>query len=526
MAFHFPGLYCWNRNLLCMFTLGTLKMKNLVLILSLIFVCACSDGQSPPGAATKADDAATTAAGVRSRAEESTATPPNILLIIGDDMGVETLASYRLSENPPKTATLDRLAKEGVQFTNFWSQPVCSPTRATMLTGRYAFRTGVGRPGGEGESKGYFPAIPERSESAPFESRRGTGRPIGNNRGLPPDEYTLPLAFKAKEELGYATGAIGKWHLADVYNGWEQHPYRVGFDYFAGLILGWPDSYYSWNKVENGKLAGTTGYTPDDKVEDALTWIDAQGDRPWFLWFAFNLPHAPLHLPPDDLWQTDHSDMDPKAEVGSNSLQHFNAMIEAMDSEIEKLLASMTPEVRNNTYIIFMGDNGTSGGTITAPFRRGAAKGSVYQGGVHVPLIVTGPGVARGVATDALVNSTDMFSTIIEMAGINVDEVVPDGVTLDSVSFLPYLSDPDAESRRDWLYADYFDNNFDGVETADYAMRNARYKLLRTKGVEEFYYLTEDPYEHNNLLAAELSESERAEYHALQQQLIELRNSK
>ena len=106
-------------------------MKNVVLLPFLFLIVACSGDQSPPKVAPW----------LLPGADESAASPPNILLIIGDDMGVETLASYGLSENAPKTATLDQLAKEGVQFTNFWSQPVCSPTRATMLTGRYGFRT-------------------------------------------------------------------------------------------------------------------------------------------------------------------------------------------------------------------------------------------------------------------------------------------------------------------------------------------------------------------------------------------------
>jgi len=484
-------------------------MKRLILVPAVLAVCACSGDAPAPEATTQAPD--------------TSASPPNILLIIGDDMGVETLASYGLSENTAQTATLDRLAAEGVQFTNFWSQPVCSPTRATMLTGRYAFRTGVGRPGGEGDKGGHFPDAPERPASAPFETpRRGGGR-IGDNWNLPPDEYTLPMAIKTEDSLNYATAAIGKWHLSDNRNGWAEHPNKAGFDHFSGRIFGWPASYYTWNKLTDGEFVGTTGYSPNEFANDALNWIEEQGERPWFLWYAFNLPHAPLHLPPEDLWRADHSNLDPKAEIGSNSKQYFHAMMEAMDSEIEKLLTSLAPEVRDNTYVIFMGDNGTDRTSVSAPFRPVGAKGSVYQGGVNVPLIVTGPGVAQGASSDAMINSTDMFSTIIEMAGISVEDVLPEGVTIDSVSFLPYLSEPDAESRREWLYADYFDDNFDGVDAADYAMRNQRYKLIRIKGVEEFYDLTEDPYEHNNLLAGELTASEQAEYRGLQQQLQELR---
>jgi arylsulfatase A-like enzyme len=476
-------------------------MRSLALIPLLLAVLGCS--QEPP----------------------IQAAAPNILLIIGDDMGVETLASYGLGENPAKTATLDQLAAEGVQFTNFWSQPVCSPTRATMLTGRYSFRTGVGRPGGEDDKRGHFPDVPERPASAPFETPRRMGGRVGDNWNLPPDEFTLPMAIKTEDSLNYATAAIGKWHLADNRNGWAEHPNKVGFDHFSGRIFGWPASYYAWNKLEDGKFVGTTGYSPNDFADNAIEWIEEQGERPWFLWYAFNLPHAPLHMPPEDLWQADHSDVDPKAEIRGTSQPHFHAMMEAMDTEIGKLLDSLAPEVRDNTYVIFMGDNGTDRSSVSAPFRPTGAKGSVYQGGVNVPLIVAGPGVARGVASDAMVNSTDMFSTIIEMAGINVDEVLPDGVTIDSVSFLPYLSSPDAESRREWLYADYFDGNFDGVETANYAMRNQRYKLLRIGGVEEFYDLAEDPYEHNNLLSRDLTASEQAEYRGLQQQLQELRKN-
>ena len=447
---------------------------------------------------------------------------PNILLIIGDDMGVETLASYEVGESPPTTAALDELANQGVRFTNFWSQPICSPTRATMITGRYGFRTGIGRPTSHGPP---LPEPPTRPEWASFE------RPItvrGANEAplyLLPEEFSLPMAFKANADLGYATAAIGKWHLADVPNGWIDHPNLVGFDHFSGLITGETASFFSWNKVVNGEVAGTTGYTPVDKADDAIRWIEERGDDPWFLWFAFNLPHVPMHLPPEETWQSDYSHLDPESVPEEMSDAYFAAMIEAMDTQIGRILSSLDPDVRENTYVIFMGDNGTASANVSAPFRPGRAKNSVYEGGVNVPFIITGPGVARGAVSEVLVNSTDLFVTIMEMAGIDPAESVPDEVTHDSESFFYALSNPDAPSGRDWLYADRFNGGLPGVQSGDYAMRNQRYKLVRFRGEEELYDLREDPYEYVNLLAGELSREEQAAYHSLREQILTLRTS-
>ena len=456
------------------------------------------------------------------------AAAPNILLIFGDDMGVETLASYGLGENPPTTATLDRMAQEGVRFTNFWSQPVCSPTRGTVITGRYGFRTGIGRPVNGGPP---LPNPPEKPEWASYEALgMGGGGMAGGGEvevrpGLLPEEFTLPMAFKGNAELGYSSAAIGKWHLADAPNGWIDHPNLVGFDHYSGLIAGSTGSYFTWNKVVDGEVMGTIGYTPVDKADDAIRWIAAQGENPWFVWFAFNLPHSPLHLPPKETWQSDYSHLDPGSLPDESSGAYFAAMVEAMDTQIGRLLASLTPDVRENTYVIFMGDNGTSSRNVSPPFRAGRAKGTIYEGGVNVPLIVTGPGVARSGVSEALVNSADLFVTIMEMAGIDPEDTLPDDLTHDSVSFLSALSDPDAPSEREWLYADFFDGGFPGVEEADYAMRTKQYKLLRFQGTEEFYDLQADPYEHDNLLAGELSREEQAAYDSLQERIRVLRNS-
>ena len=451
---------------------------------------------------------------------------PNILLIIGDDMGVETLASYGLGENPPKTATLDEMARQGMRFTNFWAQPVCSPTRAAIITGRYGFRTGIGFATLNLDLP-EIPAIPEWSSPAPGAPRvmAGGGFRGSPTHGLLPDEYTLPMAFNANPDLGYATAAIGKWHLADRSNGWIEHPNRVGFNHFSGLMNGGPAHFFSWNKVINGVVSGEIGYTPVDKADDAIDWIAEQGDEPWFLWFAFNLAHTPIHLPPEKNWQSDHSNLDSKEISASDSDAYFDAMIEAMDTQIGRLLGSMDAPVRDNTYVIFLGDNGTTDGNVRAPFRNGRAKGTIYEGGVNTPLIITGPGIEPGTVPDALVNASDLFVTIMEMAGIDVQATVPEEVIHDSVSFMPVLADADTPSPRDWLYADMFLGGFAGVESADYAMRNERYKLLRFDGEEEFYDLQNDPYEYENLLSGDLTTAERIEYETLRDQITELRAS-
>ena len=353
---------------------------------------------------------------------------PNILLIIGDDMGVEALAAYGLGDDPPETAALDDLARDGVRFDNFWAQPVCSPTRATVITGRYGFRTGIGRPVGGGP----LPEPPAKPAGAPAESNGAPNAASAEDRALPRphlllSEYTLPRALKEHSISDYDTAAFGKWHLAMPENGWTDHPNTVGFDHFAGLMGGGPESYFAWNKVINGEVSGVVGYTPTDKVDDALAWLDDRDGDPWLLWLAFNLGHTPLHLPPGDSWQSDYSEHDAGSVPEEHWTAYFNAMVEAMDTEIERLLDSLDPAVRDNTYVIFMGDNGTYDPVVGAPFRRGRAKGTIYEGGVNVPLIVSGPGVPRGSVSEALVNSTDLFATILEMAGVNPEAL--EGVT-------------------------------------------------------------------------------------------------
>jgi len=463
---------------------------------------------------------------VYSQARADTDRQPNILAIIGYDMGVETLPSYGVGSQTPTTATLDRLADSGVRFSTMWAQPVCSPTRATILTGRYGFRTGVGGPTGDGEARGFIPEpLPVPAGVVEFGGMAGGmgmagggpgGMGAGGTRwGISLDEYTLTQALETHPSTDYDKAAIGKWHLADVRNGWQDHPNLIGFDHFSGLIRCCAESYFSWTKLVNGEYSQQTGYAVSDKVDDAISWYDGRSEDtdPWLLWLAFNTPHTPIHMPPRHLLQSDYSNID-LDDMQQDQTLYFDAMIEAMDTEIGRLLDHIGPNVLENTYVLFIGDNGTGANVIREPFRPGGAKGSVYNGGVAVPFIVTGPGVPEGRVSDALVNSTDLFATILEMAGLDVDQSIPDDVVLDSVSMMPYLSSPELPSIRGTIYADNFTTTL-GVKSGAYAIRGEQYKVLVDQGVESFFDLRADPYEHLNLLERDLTDEQRKEFENL-----------
>ena len=239
-----------------------------------------------------------------------------------------------------------------------------------------------------------------------------------------------------------------------------------------------------------------------------------------FLWVAFNAPHTPIQLPPTELLRSEAS-LALKAD-GSNGDLHdyYNAMIEAMDTEIGRLLENIGDEVLANTHVIFMGDNGTPGNVAKAPFDRARAKGTVYQGGVNVPLIIKGPGIESGSNT-GFANSVDMLATILELAGSNAASTLPAGVVIDSVSMVPILSGE--ASLRDFNYADHFGATRNG-NSDERAIRTERFKLVKDFGndTEELFDLLEDPYEKQNLLDASLTEEASQSHQDLQMRLVDL----
>jgi len=399
-------------------------------------------------------------------------TPRNILLIIADDFGADNLSLYNTNTaaSLPPTPNIDDLAGRGVLFRNAWANPVCSPTRACLLTGRHGFRTGVG------------------------------DVVAGAGNSLRAAEFTLPEAFATQPALGYQVAQFGKWHLS---NG-PGSPNSVGaWPHFAGSLGGALASYTNWTQTVNGVSTTRTNYATTDLVNDAIAWIQARGSAPWFAWVAFNAPHSPLHKPPAALAPHYTGLSGTQPNINANPRAYYEALVESMDTELGRLLAAVD---RTNTHIIFLGDNGTPANVLQPPYPAGRGKDTLYQGGLRVPLIAAGPAVVSpGRTSDALVHAVDVFATICDLAGLP-GGTVPTNVMVDSRSFLAVLAGQAYAPIR--LYAESFNstNPTDGGR----ALRDDRYKLIRfNDGHDEFYDLQADPYETGNLLAGSLTAGER-----------------
>jgi arylsulfatase A-like enzyme len=383
--------------------------------------------------------------------ENPESSKPNILLIIADDMGLDATPGYNIGNIKPNMPNLQNMMNSGLRFNNLWSNPVCTPTRGTILTGKYGFRTNV-----------------LKVDDPMSTTETSLQRHLDNTNS------------------GYNHAVVGKWHLSSD----PSHPTSMGVGYYAGLINGGVQSYTNWNLTENGTTSNSNEYTSTKFTDLAIDWVDQQ-TQPWFLWLAYNAPHTPFHLPPNDLHSQGNLPSD-QVSIDANPLPYYLAMIEAMDTEMGRLIASLSEAERDNTVIIFIGDNG-SPGQVAQEYNSNRAKGSIYQGGVNVPMIVSGKNVTRiNAIEDALINTTDLFATISELAGNSTPEIN------DSKSFKDLLTSSNPETR-DYTYTEV-GNNAGG---SDYTIRNATHKyMLFDNGTERFYNLNTNPLENPNLLNA------------------------
>lgn len=406
---------------------------------------------------------------------ETTSSSPNILLIIADDMGLDAAPGYSEGNTKPSVPNIESIMNAGLRFNNFWVAPTCSPTRATIITGKYGYRTDV----------------------------------LWAGDVLSESETTLQSYINQQTNNSYATSIIGKWHLSGGSN--TVNPEDRGIDYYAGILSGAVNDYNAWTLTENGTSTTETTYSTEKLTNLAIDWIEDQ-TKPWFLWLAYNAPHTPFHLPPSEMHAQGNLE-DSEAAIASNSLPYYMAMIEAMDYQIGQLLASMSTEERNNTVIILIGDNGTPNRVVQNPYSPNTAKGSIYQGGINTPMYISGKGVERIGEEDALINSSDLFATIASIAEVNVNEIN------DSKNFSTLFTSTN-ENHREFIYAEMNDGTRD-----EWSIRNSRYKLIeRAGGEKEMYDLISDPYENTDLLLNDLNSDQSEAKIALEDELMIIRN--
>jgi arylsulfatase A-like enzyme len=406
----------------------------------------------------------------------SAADKPNIVFIMADDLGNADLG-YRGSDI--KTPNIDELAKTGVRCEDFYGMPVCTPSRASLMTGRYVMRYGL-------QTLVIFPS---------------------HTYGLPTDELTLPQAFK---DAGYKTWMVGKWHLGHADR--KFWPLNRGFDHFYGNLVGEVDYFtkerggiVDWQR--NGEFFREDGYFTTLIGDEAVKLIEEDdGKQPFFLYFASLAPHAPYQAPQEDV--------DKYASIADPMRRAYAAMITDLDTQVGRIVAALDKKgIRDNTLIIFSSDNG---GATSALFATGArseeersesggvalgaqppasngklrgGKGSLYEGGVRVPTIFNWPGkLAPGVVNEPL-HMVDVMPTLLALAGGMGNPDHP----FDGKDIWPTLADRQPSPHEDILI---------NVEPIRGAVRRGKWKLVKMAtlpGKTELFDLSQDPAEERNL---------------------------
>lgn len=407
-------------------------------------------------------------------AEETVEAPsraPNLIVIMADDLGYGDVGINGGKEIP--TPHIDRLAREGVQFTDAYvSYSVCGPSRAGFITGRYQQRFG-------------------------FE-RNPAWKPNDPSVGLPLEESTLAEALRP---AGYRSAVIGKWHLGahDQF-----HPLNRGFDEFFGHLGGGlryfpedlyirdykearnePESYVTWI-VRNHEPVRTTRYLTEEFTHEATEFIRRQKDgAPFFLFLSYNAPHAPMQAPADEIARFKHIE-DEKRRI-------YAAMVSVLDQGVGEITALLDElELSENTLLFFLSDNGGpthSNASNNSPLR--GTKGKVFEGGFRVPIVARWSGVLpAGTQVSEPVSSLDIFGTIAALNDLGENPDRP----LDGVNLMPFMLNERSGAPHSRIYLRMFD-------TGAFAYRENDFKVLRVKqdAPPRLFNLAEDISESKNL---------------------------
>jgi arylsulfatase A len=370
---------------------------------------------------------------------------PNVLLIITDDQGYGDLALH--GNEQTSTPTLDKLGRESIRFDRFFVSPLCAPTRASLLTGRYSLRTGVS-------------GVAEGQET------------------MRAEEVTIAEALR---DAGYRTGLFGKWHNGEHY---PFTPNGQGFQEAFGFNLGHWNNYFDTTLKRNGRSVKTKGFITDVLTDAALKFISAKHDQPFFCYLSYNAPHAPFQVP--DKYFDKY-----KAKGLDDYLASVYGMVENVDDNVARVLGRLDElKLRDNTIVIFMTDNGPNGQRFNGGMR--GVKGSLHEGGSRVPFFLRWPArFKQPRLIKQIVAHVDVFPTLLELSNAPKPETLPQ----DGRSLVPLLEGKEENWPDRMLFTQHRLNPNTG------AVRTARYRIVNEGRGWELFDMESDPGQKKNIAA-------------------------
>ena len=398
---------------------------------------------------------------------------PNVLLIIADDMWLDACPWYdEYKWEKPNTPNLDKLAENGLVFENVWSNPLCSPTRSTILTWKYWFSTWV------------------------------LGALWKDDDWVSIEEYSLQTMITEKSSYNYNQAVIGKWHLATDNNWGDNNPELMWVPYYSGFLWWTMKSYYKWKKTTNWESKLVNNYSTSEFSDDSIEWIEENKNEPWFLWLAYTAPHTPFHVPPQDLLSTEtYSSLNTnftQEEIDSNPLPYYLSAIEAMDSEIGRVLDNMSKEDKENTIVIFIWDNWTPGQVAQTPYNSKEVKWSISRWWIHIPMIISWVWIDYG-RVEEYINTSDLYTTIAELSGIDITTY------WNSISFAPILFWNEREVERSYMYSEVQSPsvNWWASRKNGWTIKKDWYQYISLDIWTEKLFLDSDLWQTNNLINSE-----------------------
>ena len=395
---------------------------------------------------------------------------PNIVHIVADDLGWKDVGFNGCADI--KTPNIDKLAASGAKLSQFYVQPMCTPTRAALMTGRYPFRYGL--------QTAVIPSV--------------------SAYGLDTTEWLMPQCLK---EAGYKTAIIGKWHLGHADK--KYWPKQRGFDYQYGAMIGELD-YFTHDEhgvldwYRDNKPVKEEGYTTTLIGKDAVKYINAQdASKPFYLYLTFNAPHTPYQAPKEYI--------DRYPNIQDPTRRTYAGMVACLDDEIGRVVAALDKKgIRDNTLILFHSDNGGPRNAMftgvmadvkkinlpadNGPYREG--KGTLFEGGTRVCALANWPGHIKAQSVDGLIHAVDLYPTLASLAGASTAKCKP----LDGLNVWDTLAEGKPSPRTEIVY---------NIEPFRGALRQGDWKLIwRTllPSSVDLYNLAQDPSEKNNLAAA------------------------